>query len=162
MTEADMKKTNVLAIALKTTICLICLSALAGCAIVAISAESFRKSGFTEESRKQLLPPFIARFADAVSWVDSTKALAFASEKFQPELKMKLLKNKDKVKVIGHEILLTEFNEDATSAEVSVRSKFYRIPVYISEEKMEKQLWIYDGGGEWKLDGIEALNLDDK
>ncbi len=129
------------------------------CAILAITAESFRKAGLTTESRKELLPSFVVRFSDAMSLFDATRALAFSTEEYKPELRARLLKEREKVKVIGNEVILTEYNDDATRAEVSVKSKFYRIPVYVAEEKMEKQIWIYDGGGVWKLDDIEALNV---
>jgi hypothetical protein len=144
----------------KSVLLSFCLFSVAGCALVALSFESVRRSGLTADSRKNLLPEFLTGFVEAVSVTDATRALAYASEGFKPSLRSRLLKNKDKVKVIDNEVILSEFNDDARRAEVTVKHKFYRIPVYIAEERLEKQIWIYDGVGVWLIDGIEAVNED--
>jgi hypothetical protein len=134
------------------------LFALTSCAFVALSFESVRRSGLTADSRKQLLPEFLSGFVEAITVTDATRALAYASEDFKPELRNRLIKNRGKIKVIDNEIVLSEFSDDARRAEITVQHKFYRIPVYIAEEKLEKQIWIYDGAGVWLIDGIEVVD----
>lgn len=136
---------------------LLILTAFSSCALIAGTADSVRRVGLTEGSRKSLFPPAVSRFNEALGWGDISSVLAMVTDEYKSEIRDQLLRDKDKVKVIESIVDLTEFENSAYEATVYISMKAYRVPYYVAEPFKQKQYWVFSMSDGWKLSKREAL-----
>ena len=126
-----------------------------GCILVPF-IESFKSAGVLESDRKQLLEEQIEYFNRARSWGKPTQTLAFVTKESRPQMRTLLSDKKNKERIVETTIDDLLFQDEARNAEVFARIKYFAIPYYVVEERVEKQQWIFSTVAGWKLAKLET------
>ncbi|MCI5064746.1 hypothetical protein MRY87_03360, partial [bacterium] len=123
-------------------LCAFAFGSLPGCILVPF-INSAKQSGLMREDRERLLQEEVTKFHRVRFWGKPMQALAFASREGRGEVEDFLRAHSKNEKVVESEVELIDYAEDAYEAIVSARVKYYRIPYYIVEERIEKQDWTF-------------------
>ncbi len=134
-----------------------------GCIFMPI-INGFREMGATADSRRELLQKKIRAFNLAIK--DSDMSLAMAcidrdDEEFRERVRNEIRKSKSKEKIVDAEIEYVEFDDDTYKADVEVRIKYYNVPFFVVNEKIEKTKWEFYSR-EWWLKSRESSFPDDE
>lgn len=129
---------------------------LNGC-IIAPAIDSFKKLGVTSSDRAGLLPKAVKQFQDHRFWGDPMEALTMASDDGRESLKDVLLAGRDKDRIVESKISNVNFSDARFSAEVDIDVKFYTIPYYVVNTRIERQKWSFSMTGGWQIDSYEIV-----
>ena len=128
--------------------------ALSGCPLMVPIIGGFKQMGLTEGDRKNLLKPAVQGFQTAMGTGDLDGAIHY----LQPEaieLRQALIdemrKKKHKEKVVDSKIDFMIYSDSAHRAEVEVLVKYFEVPYYIVNQRIEKGVWEFGLKGGWKL-----------
>ncbi|NLF25506.1 MAG: hypothetical protein GX589_07600 [Deltaproteobacteria bacterium] len=128
--------------------------ALGGCQLMVPVIDGFKKAGLTEGDRKNLLKPEVQGFQTAMSSGELDHAIQYLKPE-AVELRQALIdemrRTKHKEKVVDSRIDFMIFSEDAHRAEVEVLVKYFEIPYYVVNQRIEKGVWEFELSGGWKL-----------
>lgn len=129
---------------------------LQGC-ILAPVIDGFSDLGTTNGDRQALLGKRVKQFNEALYWGIPTRALALATVENRGKLMDQLRSNSESEKIVETKVAFMDFNEDATSADVDVKVKFYRIPYYMVTERTERQKWEFFARSGWLLSARDLV-----
>jgi hypothetical protein len=132
---------------------LLALFILSGCVALAPVIETYRQLGVSSSDRAALLDKHVKDFHEAIYWGQSHTALSLADESVRVELREKIRDAHKNVKLIDSKIDFVEFNDDVNEAKVDVAVKYYKVPFYVVNEKVEQQEWKFGAGSGWKYYG---------
>lgn len=132
-------------------LCAVVLSVhLSGCVFVPF-LQAFKEAGATEEDRMALLDQEVRRFNSAVVWGNRTDAMSFVATESRAKVQ-KTLKTKDEdERIVDSKVDNVEWGEGAREATVSLKVKFYRVPVYVVNTRSEQQRWTFSHADGWKI-----------
>jgi hypothetical protein len=127
---------------------------LQGCILVPF-INSAKQSGLLQSDREGLLEKDVERFHRIRFWGKTMKALSYTNREHRDQVRDYLRAHSDDEKVVESEIEFIDFFEESYKAEVLVQVKYYRVPYYVVEERIEKQQWEFSVGSGWKVNDIE-------
>lgn len=130
--------------------------------ILAPFIDSFSQAGVTKNDRMRLLGEEVQRFNEALYWGRPDEALRFARADARATLQPGIRKLAKEEKVVDAKVEYVDFAEDAYSAEVNMVVRSYKVPVYIVQNRNEKQKWDFSLTDGWKLVSREEVPVDDQ
>lgn len=136
------------------------VSAFSGCVVLAPLIQSYKETGISEGDRKQLLSQSVKEFNEALFWGRVDTALALADASVHDQLRKEVRKKRKSERLVESNIEYVDFKDGARKADVDVLVRFFKVPVYIVKERIERQRWIFALGSGWKLSGREVIEED--
>ncbi|MEY4667940.1 MAG: hypothetical protein RL518_639 [Pseudomonadota bacterium] len=136
---------RVLPIVLATTFAM----TLSGCVLVPF-IQAFKEVGATEGDRMALLDKEIKGFNSAIVWGNHTEAASYVAPESQLKLSSQLKDTSEEERIVDTKVTNVVWGEGAREASVKVKTKFYRVPVYVVNTRTEEQKWTWNSGS-WKL-----------
>ena len=132
---------------------------LSGC-VLAPAIDSVKRAGVLEGDRQNLLSQEIKHFSDVMSLGQPTKMLEFVAADRLSQIAPDLKKNFKNEKIVDCSVDDVQFSNDSYDADVKVRIKYYKVPVYVVDERLEHQRWTFSSSTGWKI--YEREKLDSK
>jgi hypothetical protein len=124
-------------------------SSLSGCILVPF-IQAFKEVGATEGDRMTLLNQEVKKFNAAVVWGNSTEAVSFIAPESQLKLASQFKDTTEEERIVDSKVNNVVWSDSARGAVVEVKTKFYRVPVYVVNTRVEQQRWAW-AEGSWKL-----------
>ncbi len=130
---------------------------LSGCFLTPL-VDSFQKSGLNSEARKSLFPKTFKAFYNEVVSQRFLNFDDYLVEENQFEL-VKILRDSRKIeKIVGGKLDFVDFDKNARIATADVIVENYKVPSYIVNERVERQIWVFTGpSAGWQLKSIEMM-----
>lgn len=135
----------------------LCSVQLSGCVAVATVANSFRDLGMTPADRRALFEERSVAFHNFVIWGATTPAARMVHSDARGRLSEKLKKMKKEEKIFEIKNEFVEFDDNAWRADAEVTVRYYRIPMYVVQERQEREIWEYSVTSGWELKAIEPV-----
>lgn len=124
-------------------------ASLSGCVLVPF-IQAFKEVGATEGDRMTLLNQEVKKFNAAVVWGNHTEATAYIAPESQLKLASQFKDATEEERIVDSKVSNVVWSDSAREAMVEVKTKFFRVPVYVVNTRVEQQRWAWTGG-EWKL-----------
>jgi len=124
-------------------------SGLSGCVLVPF-IQAFKEVGATEGDRMALLDKEIKGFNSAVVWGNHTEASGYVAPESQLKLSAQFKDTSEEERIVDTKVTNVVWADSAREATVQVKTKFYRVPVYVVNTRTEEQRWTWNAGA-WKL-----------
>lgn len=124
-------------------------SSLSGCILVPF-IQAFKEVGATEGDRMTLLNQEVKKFNAAVVWGNQTEAVSFIAPESQLKLASQFKDSTEEERIVDSKVNNVVWSDSARGAVVEVKTKFYRVPVYVVNTRVEQQRWAWTEGS-WKL-----------
>jgi hypothetical protein len=124
-------------------------TALSGCVLVPF-IQAFKEVGATEGDRMALLDKEIKGFNAAIVWGNATEAASYVAPESQLKLAPQFKDTSEEERIVDTKVTNVVWGDGAREATVQVKTKFYRVPVYVVNTRTEEQRWTW-GSGSWKL-----------
>jgi len=140
-------------------VCFLAFS-LSGCVLVPW-IDSYKKIGVSEADRQSLLQERVLDFQRAVYWGRPEAALAFVKADVRDDLWRVIRAKGDEEKIVDSKIEYIKFEEESYAAEVDVAVKYYRVPFYVVEERVERQQWTFTIADGWRYSAMEILEIEE-
>lgn len=125
------------------------MTSLSGCILVPF-IQAFKEVGATEGDRMTLLNQDVKKFNAAIVWGNHTEAAAFVAPESQLTITAQFKDSNEEERIVDSKVTNVVWNDSARGALVEVKTKFYRVPVYVVNTRVEDQRWTWTGGS-WKL-----------
>jgi hypothetical protein len=120
--------------------------------------DSFKQAGLTPSDRRALLGKNVKSFHDAMHWGNINEAIHYADTESTDKITDYLQENAgDEEKIVESKVKSTKFDDGAYTATIEVKTKAYKIPVYVVQERVEREVWKWSMVGEWRLTDIERV-----
>lgn len=123
---------------------------LSGC-ILAHLREATKELGVTPNDRKSLINKEVKDLHYALQEGHLMRALRNVDEDYRYEMKDNFKATVDGEKIVDFKIEYIDFSGDAYNAEVELKVRYYKIPTYIVETRLERELWVYNTPSGWKV-----------
>ena len=137
---------------------------LSGCPVVVPIIDSFKQAGVTAGDRKNLLKPVVQNFHRSMTSGDLDGVLSLVDEE-APTLREALIQemrtSKRKVTVVDTQVDLTMFEDDAYIAQVDVLVKYFEVPYYVVNRRIEKETCKFSLSGGWKISSRLIENIEE-
>lgn len=125
------------------------MTSLSGCILVPF-IQAFKEVGATEGDRMVLLNEEVKKFNAAVVWGNHTEAMSFVSSESQLKLAPQFADKEEEERIVDTKVGNVTWADSAREATISVKVKFYRIPIYVVNTRTEEQRWTFKSGS-WKI-----------
>ena len=139
--------------------------ALTGCQILVPVIDGFKQMGVTEGDRKNLLKPQVQGFQGAIGGGDLDGALSYLHSD-APQLRQAVIdeirRTKHKEKVVDSQIDMVIYADDANRADVEVLVKYFRVPYYVVNRRVEMGEWEFSLNDGWKLKARTVQELPEE
>lgn len=122
---------------------------LSGCVLVPF-IQAFKEVGATEGDRMALLDKEIKGFNSAIVWGNHTEAASYVAPESQLKLSSQFKDTTEEERIVDTKVTNVVWGDGAREATVQVKTKFYRVPVYVVNNRVEEQKWTWSTGS-WKL-----------
>lgn len=126
-----------------------------GCILVPF-IDSFKESGVTRADRERLLQQTVSDFQRERFWGNGGGALSFAEGTSREELREIIRDSRRSEKIVESEIEFIDFDKDAYKAQVDVIVKYYVVPQYVVQERIENQQWRFSFTDGWRFHALEV------
>lgn len=140
------------------------LLSLSGCFLVPI-INGFQEVGATASARRDLLKKTVEAFHNAIKSCDMTSAMTYISKEdnvLRDQVRSELRRNKEKQKIVTSSIDFVEFDDDAYFVDVEIRTKYFIVPYYVVNERLETEQWQFVSmGTKWQLKSRKVEELKD-
>jgi len=124
-------------------------STLSGCVLVPF-IQAFKEVGATEGDRMALLDKEVKGFNAAIVWGNHTEAASYVAAESQLKLAPQFKDTSEEERIVDTKVTNVVWADGAREATVQVKSKFYRVPVYVVNTRIEEQRWVWSTGS-WKI-----------
>ena len=124
-------------------------TALSGCVLVPF-IQAFKEVGATEGDRMALLDKEIKGFNAAIVWGNHQEAAGYVAAESQLKLSSQFKDTSEEERIVDTKVTNVVWADGAREATVQVKTKFYRVPVYVVNTRTEEQRWTWSVGS-WKL-----------
>jgi hypothetical protein len=121
-----------------------------GCIVLTPFISAWKNVGASSGDRQTLFNQEIKRFSDALYW-GKGEAVAFLHSEAQESVRRGLQIDREKFHVVDSKVAFADFQDDAYTAHIDFKVRYYQIPFYIVKESTEKQVWKFSLGGAWRL-----------
>jgi hypothetical protein len=132
-----------------TLLCMASMS-LSGCILVPF-IQAFKETGATEGDRMALLSEEVKKFNAAVVWGNPTEAMTFVAGDSQLKLSSQFKDKSEDERIVETKVDSVEWGDAARTATVSVKVRYFRVPVYVVNVRKEEQQWQFTMGEGWKI-----------
>jgi hypothetical protein len=122
---------------------------LSGCVLVPF-IQAFKEVGATESDRMALLDKEIKGFNSAIVWGNHIEAASYVAPESQLTLSSQFKDTTEEERIVDTKVTNVVWGDGAREATVQVKTKFYRVPVYVVNTRIEEQKWTWSTGS-WKL-----------
>lgn len=122
---------------------------LSGCVLVPF-IQAFKEVGATEGDRMELLDKEIKGFNAAIVWGNHTEAASYVAPESQLKLSSQFKDTTEEERIVDTKVTNVVWGDGAREATVQVKTKFYRVPVYVVNTRTEEQRWVWNMGS-WKV-----------
>lgn len=139
----------------KMCLALLILFVTSGCILVP-AIDSFNKLGVAESDRQALLPQTLKKFQEQLYWGQRIEALKYAEEDSREAVAKALRPADEEQRIVESKIRGMDFTDNAYKAEVTIFTKFYKVPYYIVVQRIEKQSWRFSLSDGWKITAMEV------
>jgi len=136
------------------------LGALLGGCILVPFADAFSRTGATEGDRTRLLNERVGEFHQALYWGDSQRALALVEPEARERVQAVLRQGGRDERTVESRIDRVDFSEESRRAIVDVLVKSYRVPVYVVQERIDRQEWAFTLVSGWQVTAYERAVAD--
>lgn len=127
---------------------------LPACFLVPI-INGFQEVGATASARRDLLKKTVEAFHNSIKACDMTSTMQYISKEdteLREALRSELRRNKEKFKIVSSTIDFVEFDDDAYKVDVEIRTKYFLVPYYVVNERLETEKWEFVSmGTKWQL-----------
>ncbi len=130
------------------------LNFCSGCILVPF-IDSYKSIGVQRGDRERLLQEELVQFNRARFWGEKSQALQFTKPESRKEIQ-KLLRSQKDERIVESEVEFIDFIDEGYEANVSTMVKYYRVPYYVVEDRIENQGWAFTHASGWKLQSIEV------
>ena len=145
---------------LAIAVCLVLLAAgLQGC-ILAHIGDSVQRAGVTESGRRRLLQEAVKDFHNAIYWGKPNRAAAYVVPERRQEVARQLHTMRRKERIVETNVDFVSYGPDARSAEVDVMYKYYRVPMFVVNERLEREQWTFSMSTGWLLEERAVVDLE--
>ena len=124
-------------------------TSLSGCVLVPF-IQAFKEVGATEGDRMELLDKEIKGFNAAIVWGNHTEAASYVAPESQLKLSSQFKDTTEEERIVDTKVTNVVWGDGAREATVQVKTKFYRVPVYVVNTRTEEQRWVWNMGS-WKV-----------
>ncbi len=135
-----------------TLLSLVC----SGCLVVPF-IQAFRETGATPADRRALLEPETKKFSDALMLGKRMKALSVVVPESREEIGSQIKELGEAERVVEAKIDDIQWDDDARKATVYMKIRYYKVPYYIVETRMDEQHWEFSMGEGWKLRDMSVV-----
>lgn len=142
---------------IRVPVLLFLIASISGCAAVAPFVQTYNEIGVSSGDRQALLDGAVKDFNSALYWGNMSQAVALSTEQGQPSLKQEMRRRKKEERVVESQVELVDFDESSHNADVEVLVKFYKVPFYVVNERIERQKWTFELGSGWKFVSLETV-----
>lgn len=132
----------------------ICL-AMNGCILLPVM-DSMKQMGLTRSDREALLARDVKQFHEALYWGKPDRALALAMPDNRDAIASQLREMKRSHRIVESTIDSVDFADDAFTANVDVIVKYYAVPFYIVNERIEEHVWKFQMPDGWRLQTLHV------
>ena len=129
--------------------CALVVSA-SGCILVPF-VQAFKEVGATEGDRMALLPEQIKKFNAAVVFGNRMEAMSCVSTDSQGKVGSELKDNTEEERIVDSKVNNVVWADNARQATVEMKVKYFKVPVYVVNTRVEEQRWAFNVGEGWKL-----------
>lgn len=129
--------------------CTLVMSA-SGCVLVPF-VQAFKEVGATEGDRMALLPEQIKKFNSAVVFGNRMEAMHYVSADSQEKVASELKDNAEEERIVDSKVNNVVWADSARQATVEIKVKYFKVPVYVVNTRVEEQRWAFSVGEGWKL-----------
>lgn len=129
--------------------CALVVSA-SGCILVPF-VQAFKEVGATEGDRMALLPEQIKKFNAAVVFGNRMEAMNYVSTDSQGKVGAELKDNTEEERIVDSKVNNVVWADNARQATVEMKVKYFKVPVYVVNTRVEEQRWAFNVGEGWKL-----------
>ena len=137
---------------------------LPACFLVPIIS-GIQEVGATASGRRELLKKTVEAFHNSIKSCDMTSAMTFIEKEdteLRESIRGELRRNKDKFKIVPSSIDFVEFDDEAYSVDVEIRTKYFLVPYYVVNERLETEHWQFVSiGTKWQLKSRKVEELRD-
>lgn len=115
------------------------------------------------ERRRELLSKSLTAFNSDVQWGDFRAASQLVAPQAKQEFENLARQRKQKEKGVDFEVENISENNNGFQAEVDVRMRYFRIPHYVVESRVERQYWEFERfQGGWMYYGARTIKSDNE
>lgn len=121
-----------------------------GCILVPF-LQAFKETGATPADRRALLEPETKKFSDAMLMGRKMRALSLVLPESRDEISQQIKDIGEGERVVEAKVDDIQWDPDAWKATVFIKIKYYKVPYYIVESRMDEQHWEFSMSDGWKL-----------
>jgi hypothetical protein len=129
---------------------------LSGCVLVPF-VQAFKETGVTAGDRKALLGQEVKKFTDAIMWGSKSEALSIVAEESREEIARELGGLSEEERIVDSKVDEITWGDDAYTATVKLKVRFYKVPFYVVKNRVEEQQWNFSVGTGWRLTSRTVL-----
>jgi len=130
--------------------------AVSGCIVVPF-IQAFRETGATPSDRRALLEPETKKFSDAMMLGKRMKALSVVLPESRDDIGRQIKELGEGERVVEAKIDDVQWDDESMKATVYMKIRYYKVPFYIVETRMDEQHWEFSMGDGWKLRNMSVV-----
>lgn len=134
----------------------VCVS-LSGCILVPF-IDSFKESGVAESDRVRLFDKQIRQYNYALADGRSGRLLAFVEPESKESLRPQFRNLFKDQKIVDTRVDMVDFEEESYVANVDLEIRYFKVPQYVVQSRIEQQQWKFTLGSGWQLVSIKDSN----
>jgi hypothetical protein len=121
-----------------------------GCVLVPF-VQAFKEAGATEGDRMALLPDNVKKFNSAMVFGNRMEAMQYVASDSQTKIAAGIQSDPESERVVDSKVNNIIWADSAYEATVEIKVKYFKVPVYIVNTRVEEQRWVFNVGQGWKL-----------
>jgi len=121
-----------------------------GCILVPF-LQAFKETGATPADRRALLEPETKKFSDAMLMGRKMRALSLVLPESRETINDQIKEIGEGERVVEAKVDDIQWDDDAWKATVFIKIKYYKVPYYIVESRIDQQQWEFSMSDGWKL-----------
>ena len=135
---------------LKLISALLLVLSLGGC-FLAPAINSMREAGLTEADRRMKLAKDVREFSEALYWGDAGAALIYVVPEAQQTFREQIRKSKKAERIVESKVENVVFLDGSYEADVDLSVRYFEVPFYVVNERVERQAWKFSLSDGWKI-----------
>ena len=137
--------------------CALISAGLSSCQLVAGQIDSFKQLGVAKGDRENLLGQQIKKFYEKLYWNNPRGALEYVADDRRETIAREMRGIGQQERIVEYRIEFVEFSNDSYAADAEVAVRYYRVPYYAVNERVEKQRWDFSLTDGWRLVSREVV-----
>ncbi len=141
----------------RSIVLVLLVASLQGC-VLAPLIQSYKQIGVSESDRQRLLQDSVNNFQRALYWGQAGEAIALTEDGSQEELRRLIRDSRKSEKIVESKVDFVEYGQDSMDADVEVVVKYYKVPFYVVNERIERQKWNFSYSSGWRYVSREVVD----